>query len=565
MVHSAYNPITMLRQRYRKILFFFASVLLGLLWWEVFLPRIGLRLLVLKTRDRRLRSIAVRFHDLAVDMGGVLIKVGQWLSARLDVLPSVIIDELTGLQDEVQPENVTDIRRVIEAEFRQPLEELFSEFDPQPIAAASIGQVHAARLRRNDPADSGVDNAMVVVKVQRPNIEALVETDLAALKVVSGWVELYKPIRRRVNVPALVREFSSTLFEEIDYLNEGQNVETFKENFFGVADVIVPDVVWSHTTRRVLTLQDVRAIKITDYAAMDAAGIDRSEVSQRLFDVYLKQVFEDHWFHADPHPGNLFVAPGEKDENGRTSFSLVFVDFGMAGKIMPNLVSGLREMIFAVVERDGARVIKAYQLMGVLLPGADIELLRRANDRAFERFWGKTTPELMELRQTEAVEFLEEFRGLLYNNPFQLPDNMILLGRALSILNGICTGLDTNFNVWHSVMPWAEKLVKAEGGSQWKVWTGEAVDILRTLATLPRRTEAILDRLEQGRLDVRSSDLNRQVQRVNRSIRQVSAGLFFVAFMFGGVQLYLAGETGLAIALGVGAGLALLAALFSRA
>ncbi len=554
----------MLRQRYRKILFFFARVLLGLLWWEVFLPRIGLRRLVLRTRDKRLRSIADRFHDLAVDMGGVLIKVGQWLSARLDVLPTIITNELIGLQDEVQAENPTDIRRVIEAEFRQPLEELFSEFDPQPIAAASIGQVHAARLRITDSPDAGADNARVVVKVQRPNIEALVETDLSALKVVSGWVELYKPIRRRVNVPALVREFSTTLYEEIDYLNEGQNVETFREKFFGVKDVIVPEVRWSHTTRRVLTLQDVRAIKITDYGAIDAAGIDRVEVSQRLFDVYLKQVFEDHWFHADPHPGNLFVAPGEKDESGRTSFSLVFVDFGMAGKITPNLVAGLRELIFAVVERDGARVIKAYQLMGVLLPGADIELLRRANERAFERFWGKTTPELMELRQTEAVEFLEEFRELLYNNPFQLPDNMILLGRALSILNGICTGLDTNFNVWHSVMPWAEKLVKAERGSQWKAWTGEAVDILRTLVALPRRTEALLDRLEQGRLDVRSSDVSRQAQRVNRSIRQLTAGIFFAAFLFGGVQLYSMGEMVLAMVLGGGAVVALFAAIFGR-
>ncbi|HWR65992.1 MAG TPA: AarF/UbiB family protein [Bellilinea sp.] len=554
----------MLRQRYRKILFFFARVLLGLLWWEVFLPRIGLRRLMLRTRDKRLRQIALRFHDLAVDMGGVLIKVGQWLSARLDVLPTIITNELIGLQDEVQAENLTDIRRVIETEFRQPLEELFSEFDPQPIAAASIGQVHAARLRITDSPDAGADNARVVVKVQRPNIEALVETDLSALKVVSGWVELYKPIRRRVNVPALVREFSTTLYEEIDYLNEGQNVETFREKFFGVKDVIVPEVRWSHTTRRVLTLQDVRAIKITDYGAIDAAGIDRVEVSQRLFDVYLKQVFEDHWFHADPHPGNLFVAPGEKDESGRTSFSLVFVDFGMAGKITPNLVAGLRELIFAVVERDGARVIKAYQLMGVLLPGADIELLRRANERAFERFWGKTTPELMELRQTEAVEFLEEFRELLYNNPFQLPDNMILLGRALSILNGICTGLDTNFNVWHSVMPWAEKLVKAERGSQWKAWTGEAVDILRTLVALPRRTEALLDRLEQGRLDVRSSDVSRQAQRVNRSIRQLTAGIFFAAFLFGGVQLYSMGEMVLAMVLGGGAVVALFAAIFGR-
>jgi len=209
-------------------------------------------------------------------------------------------------------------------------------------------------------------------------------------------------------------------------------------------------------------------------------------------------------------------------------------------------------------------VIKAYQLMGVLLPGADTELLRLANERAFERFWGKTAPELMELRQSEAVEFLEEFRELLYNNPFQLPENMILLGRALSILNGMCTGLDPNFNVWQSIMPWADKLMKAEGGSQWKTWAGEAVDILRTVVSLPRRTEAVLTRLEQGRLEVRSSDLSRQVHRATRSINRLTAGVFFAALLFGGVQLYLAGEITLAVALGVGALIAFVVALFAR-
>ena len=554
----------MLRQRYRKILFFFASVLLGLLWWEIFLPRIGLKRLVHQTRNRRLRQTAIRFHNLAVNMGGVLIKVGQWLSARLDVLPPVITEELAGLQDEVRPERFEDIRQVVESEFGAPLEDLFEEFVAEPIAAASIGQVHIARLRRSAAGDETAESRPVVVKVQRPNIEKVVETDLAALRVVSRWVEWYKPIRKRVDVPALVREFSSTLYAEIDYLNEGKNAQTFKENFLGVPDVIVPEVHWSHTTRRVLTLEDVRAIKITDYDAIDAAGIDRTEVAQRLFDIYLKQVFEDHWFHADPHPGNLFVSPGEVKEDGRTDFSLVFVDFGMAGKITPNVVSGLRELVIAVVERDGARVIKAYQLMGVLLPGADTELLRQANERAFERFWGKTAPELMELRQTEAVEFLEEFRGLLYNNPFQLPENMILLGRALSILNGMCTGLDANFNLWQSVIPWAEKLVKAEGGAQWKTWTAEAVDILRSVASLPRRTEAVLTRLEQGRLEVRSSDLSRQVQRVTRSVNRLTAGLFFAALLFGGVQLYLAGEIALAVGLGGGALIAFFAVLFAR-
>ncbi|MFA5835738.1 MAG: AarF/ABC1/UbiB kinase family protein [Bellilinea sp.] len=554
----------MLRQRYRKILFFFASVLLGLLWWEIFLPRIGLKRLVHQTRNRRLRRTAVRFHNLAVNMGGVLIKVGQWLSARLDVLPPVITEELAGLQDEVRPERFEDIRQVVESEFGAPLEDLFEEFVAEPIAAASIGQVHIARLRRSAAGEETAESRPVVVKVQRPNIEKVVETDLAALRVVSRWVEWYKPIRKRVDVPALVREFSSTLYAEIDYLNEGKNAQTFKENFIDVSDVIVPEVHWSHTTRRVLTLEDVRAIKITDYDAIDAAGIDRTEVAQRLFDIYLKQVFEDHWFHADPHPGNLFVSPGEVKEDGRTDFSLVFVDFGMAGKITPNVVSGLRELVIAVVERDGARVIKAYQLMGVLLPGADTELLRQANERAFERFWGKTAPELMELRQTEAVEFLEEFRGLLYNNPFQLPENMILLGRALSILNGMCTGLDANFNLWQSVIPWAEKLVKAEGGAQWKTWTAEAVDILRSVASLPRRTEAVLTRLEQGRLEVRSSDLSRQVQRVTRSVNRLTAGLFFAALLFGGVQLYLAGEIALAVGLGGGALIAFFAVLFAR-
>lgn len=552
----------MLQWRYRKILFFFAGVLIGLLWWEVALPRIGFRRLTHKTRNRRLGSIARRFHDLAVSMGGVLIKVGQWLSARLDVLPPIITNELSGLQDEVKAEKLEDIRRVIESEFGAPLEDLYADFSPQPIAAASIGQVYLARLRHSAAGEQ--TDRSVVVKIQRPNIDAIVETDLSALRVVSRWVELYKPIRKRVDVQALIGEFSSSLHEEIDYLTEGKNAETFQENFLGVTDVIIPKVYWSHTTRRVLTLEDVRAIKITDYAAMDAAGIDRSEVSQRLFDVYLKQIFEDSWFHADPHPGNLFVAPGEVDENGHQGFSLVFVDFGMAGRVTANVVNGLRELIFAVVQRDGGRVIRAYQLMGVLLPGADIELLKLANERAFQRFWGKTTPELMDLRQTEAVEFLEEFRGLMYNNPFQFPQNMILLGRALSILNGICTGLDANFNVWQSVIPWADKLLAAEGGSQWKTWAGEAVDILRSVIALPGRTEALLTRIELGRLEVRNSDLSRQVQRVNRSINRVAAGLFFAGFLIGGIQLYLAGDVNLAVVLGAGAGLSLLAAFFAR-
>lgn len=560
---GCYNLFEMLKQRYRRILSFFAGVLIGLLWWEVVLPRLGFGRVAGEKRSNRFKNYAAQFHAMAVDMGGVMIKVGQWMSARLDVLPPAITEELAGLQDEVKPETLEAVRSVIETEFGVPLEEVFSDFSPEPIASASIGQVHAAHLIKLGNASELFSEAPVVVKVQRPGIDRLVATDLAALQVVSRWLQWYGPIRRRVNVPMLLNEFSSTLFEELDYLHEGKNAQTFKENFVGIKDVVVPDVFWSHTTGRVLTLEDVRGIKITDYEAIDTAGIDRAEVAHRLFDVYLKQVFEDRFFHADPHPGNLFVAPGEQDENGKPSFSLVFVDFGMAGKVMPNVVSGLQELMIAVVERDADRVIKAYQLMHVLLPGADLDLLRQVNERGFERFWGLTTPELMELGQAEAMAFLDEFRELLYNNPFQLPENMILLGRALSILNGICTGLDEQFNVWHSVVPWAEKVMRSEGKSQWKVFAGEAVDVFRSVAALPRRAESILSRMEQGRLEVRNSDLSRQVQRVSRSLRSLASGVFFAAFLFGGIQLYLAGHGSLAVVLGVGAIITLAAAVIT--
>jgi predicted unusual protein kinase regulating ubiquinone biosynthesis (AarF/ABC1/UbiB family) len=553
----------MLKARYRRILWFFSGVLLHLLWWDIFLPRIGFRSRSQTTRPERLRRIAARYRRLAIELGGVMIKVGQWLSARLDVLPPEITDELSGLQDEVQAEDFEAVRQVIEAEFDQPLEARFEFLDPRPVAAASIGQVHCARLRSEADEIAGEQiQPAVVVKVQRPNIERLVATDLAALRTVSRWVMLYRPIRRHADVPALLREFSQSLSEEIDYLHEGKNAEIFAQNFAGVEDVRVPQVYWAHTTRRVLTLEDVGAIKIIDYAAIDAAGVDRKQVAQRLFDTYLKQIFEHHFFHADPHPGNLFVLPQPGEAGGPTAFKIVFVDFGMAGRITQNVVDGLRELVIAVAQRDAARVVKAYQIMRVLLPDADVELLTRANQRAFERFWGKSTTELLEMGQAEALEFLSEFRSLLFENPFQLPDNMILLGRCLSILNGICTGLDPDFNVWQSVIPWADRLIAEEARGQWKVWLGETVDTLRSVVSLPRRAESLIERLEQGRLEMRSPELSRRFQRVERAVGRLGFAVIFAAFLLSGVQLYLDGSLLPAAGLALAAAITLLLALF---
>ena len=529
------------RARYRRILWFFARVLISVGFWDVFLPRLRLTGPGNRTRKNRYHQIAVNFRALAVQLGGVMIKVGQFLSARLDVLPREVTDELAGLQDEVKAEPFDRIRAVAESELGAPLDDLFDCFEEQPVASASIGQVHRACLHTNpDETNSTRD---VVVKVQRPDIQQIVEVDLAALRVVGGWVNRFAFIRKRVDAPALIVEFSRSLYEEIDYLHEGQNAELFAANFKNYPGVYVPRVHWPTTTRRVLTLENVQAIKITDYASIEAAGISRAEVAQRLFGTYMKQIYDDRFFHADPHPGNLFVKPMPPGEGKtRAEWLLVFIDFGMTGQITPGQMNGLREMLIAVGTRDPARIVKAYQMLGVLLPDADLELLERAGARVFERFWGMTAPELMNFSQEELFEFLREFENLLYEMPFQVPENIVLLVRCLSILSGLCTGLDVDFNAWSSIGPYVQKLVAEEGGSRWKTWLAELGVFAQALFSLPRKLDRLVARMEEGNLEVRTPDLKKGVDRLDRSVNRLAGAVIFAALLLGAVQLYIAGE-----------------------
>lgn len=546
------------RARYRRILWFFARVLLNVGFWDVLLPRLRLPGPGKRTRGRRYRQIAVDFRALAIQLGGVMIKVGQFLSARLDVLPREVTDELAGLQDEVKPEVFGAIRAVAESELGAPLEEIFDCFDEQPVASASIGQVHRACLRGGENDLNAVRD--VVVKVQRPDIPQIVDVDLAALRVVGGWMNRFNFIRKHVDAPALIVEFSRSLYEEIDYLHEGQNAERFAENFKQFPGVYVPRVHWPTTTKRVLTLENVQAIKITDYAAIEAAGIDRREVAQRLFGTYMKQIYDDRFFHADPHPGNLFVNPLPlREGQSKVEWLLVFVDFGMTGQVTPGQMNGLRELLIALGTRNPARIVKAYQMLGVLLPGADLELLERAGARVFDRFWGMTAPEMVSLSQEELFSFLHEFENLIYEMPFQVPQNIVLLVRCLSILSGMCTGLDVDFNAWSSIGPFAQKLVAEESGSRWKSWLAELGVFAQALFSLPQKMDRLVTRLEQGNLEVRTPDLKNGVDRLDRGVNRLSGAVIFAALLLAAAQLYTAGELTLA---GILAGAALLAFLW---
>jgi predicted unusual protein kinase regulating ubiquinone biosynthesis (AarF/ABC1/UbiB family) len=566
----------MLIARYRRIIIFFGRILASEIFWDLILPKIGFAKLSDRTRSERIRKIAVRYRTLAIQMGGVLIKVGQFLSARVDVLPSVATDELADLQDEVPSEPFEAIRSVVEDEFGMPLLDKFEEFDEEPLAAASLGQAHLGKIRigkeqagqlnaLNDGSEKEVDYS-VVIKVQRPNIETIIATDLAAIKTVGGWIKRYPPIRKRVNVPGLLAEFTRGLYEEIDYLAEGRNAETFAVNFSSDVDVRVPKVVWTHTTKRVLTLQDVRGIKITDYDAITAAGINRAEVAGRLLDTYLKQIFEDGFFHADPHPGNLFVKPVEPSEltmNDDPKWLLTFIDFGMVGRMRTEIRNGLRELLIGVGLQDAERVIRSYQILGILLPGADISLLEKAEAVMFQRFWGKGMDELSQVSMEEVHDFAYEFRDILYDMPFQLPQDLIFLGRAVGILSGMCQGLDPQINVFNHLTPFTRKIIQEEAQHDWRYWLGEAGDIARKVISLPGRADKLITRMERGELNVRDPQLSENIKKLERSMGKAVWGIIFAAFLIASIQLTNIGEDVFTWILRIAAAVVLLWIIFS--
>jgi len=490
-----------------------------------------------------------------------MIKVGQFLSSRLDVLPPEVTDELANLQDEVPAESYDAIKELAENELGASLADKFEWFDESPLAAASLGQVHRARLRIEDEAD-GIRN--VVVKVQRPSIELIVEVDLSALNRVGTWLMRYRPIREHADVPALLREFSSTVREEINYLHEAENAERFFENFKDDDDVHVPRVVKSLSALRVLTLEDVYAIKITDYDDIVKAGIARGDVANKLLDTYLKQIFEDGFVHADPHPGNLFVTPLGADGDSPRQWKLTFVDFGMVARVPEGVRDGLREMLIGVGTKDAARVVGSYQRLGMLLPGADLKLIEQAEAQVFDRFWGMSMSELRKTNPDELRKFAHQYRDLIFSMPFQVPNDLIMLARTVAILSGMCTGLEPNFNLWNQISPFARKLIENETSKGVSDWLEELGSLLQNLIALPSQASRVFAKAERGDLVVQSPQVAREVHALTRSVDRLTGGIVFLGLLLGGVLLYNAGNISYAQGMLIMALIALLWMLFSR-
>jgi predicted unusual protein kinase regulating ubiquinone biosynthesis (AarF/ABC1/UbiB family) len=555
----AESPQVVDRRRYQKILWFFARAIIHVAWWDLVLGRLFfVRRRVSETRPERFRALSRRFRELAVEMGGVLIKLGQFLSSRVDVLPPEITEELAGLQDEVPAVEPEQIQAVLAAELGD-ISAHFSFFDPEPIAAASLGQAHRAWL-----AGSEGDGAVpVVVKVQRPRIEEAVRTDLAAVTVVARWVMRYRPIRRRADVPALIREFADTLWEELNYELEADNAERFGEMYRSNPDVVVPSVLREHSTARVLVLQDVTGIKITNVDELDAAGVDRSQVAVRLLDAYFNQILKARFFHADPHPGNLFVLPvvdeGYRRDGRPVPFRLSFVDFGMVGRIETFTGESLKQILVSVSQRDGRGLTAAYADLGFFLPGSDLERIAEAQQRLLDQVWGRDLLELANPDPRELQEFGREFRDILYEFPFQVPKDFVYLGRALGMLSGLASLLDPTINPWRLVERYGREIIRSREQRQLNV--AVLVQLLRTYAAMPGQLQRVLVAAEEGRLRVQTRPdpaLLRRLDRLDRQTSRPNLTVLAAALLLAGALLHSSGDGVLAIVAWVLAGLILI-------
>ncbi len=528
---ATFNP-----NRYRKLVWFFATIFAHVIWWDLLLRRLPVfGGMARDSATERWRKIARRFRDVAIEMGGVLIKLGQFLSIRVDVLPVEITGELMDLQDEVPPADLESVLALIHREFGRPADEVFIEFNPEPLAAASLAQTHTATLQNGQ---------QVVVKVQRPGIDVLVETDLAAIALAIRWLKLYPRVRRRVNLDWLAEEFTAVTSRELDFVAEGHNAERFAEDFADDPAIYIPEVHWDYTTRRVLTMENVAFIRMADLAAIEAAGISRAEVAKRLYGTYMRQIFVTHFVHADPHPGNLFVRPlprpADAADDDPTPFQIVFVDFGMVASIPKRLRNALRDFAIGVGTRDVARIIQSYIEADTLLPGADIKRLEEAHQMVFDRFWGAGMSELRDMALSDAPYLLEEYRDLIYESPFQFQVDMLFVVRAVGLLSGMATNLNPDFDPWTETIPFAETFAREELRRDWSDWKQQLAVLGRVSIELLPKVDKVLSKAERGLLSFETSfapDARRSLGNIEHQVQRLTWAVVSVGMLVSGVVL----------------------------
>ncbi|HQU91294.1 MAG TPA: AarF/ABC1/UbiB kinase family protein [Pyrinomonadaceae bacterium] len=393
---------------------------------------------------------AIWLKEKLIELGPTFIKIGQSMGTRADLLPLPFVIALGELQDNVPPfPNEIAFAR-IEKELGVKINEVYKEFELEPVAAASLGQVYRARLHSGEE---------VAVKVQRPNLEATIKGDLEILKKVANFAERYPQLNENADWAGMLREFHETIHEEMDYAAEGRNAERFRESFKNWDNIHVPKIFWNATTSKVLTMEFIHGTKVTDLEGQARQGISPEKVNRLLIKTYLKQLLEDGFFHADPHPGNLLVMP-----DGR----LAFFDFGMVGRITPELQSKMIDAFFHVVSKDPAGIAQDLIDLDFLKPGVDAKSVRPVVEKMFEFHLN------LKLKDVNFKELTYDLADVMYDYPFRLPSNFTYIMRALMTLEGIGIITDPEFNFFETAKPYAKEfMLRREGADFRKQFVGK--------------------------------------------------------------------------------------------
>jgi len=393
----------------------------------------------------RLAKQATWLSKSLIDLGPTFIKIGQALGTRADLLPLAYVKELSTLQDQVPAFPTAEAFARIEVELGRGLQQCYAEIDSEPIASASLGQVYRARL------SSGEE---VAVKVQRPDLERIISFDIAILyRLVKLTNRFFPKANENADWEGMLREFHSTVFEEMDYVKEGRNADRFRDNFRTWRVVRVPKIYWTHTSRRVLTLEFIRGTKVIDVEGLRARRLSAVKVNRLLVRTYLKQLLEDGFFHADPHPGNLLVMD---------SGHLAFFDFGMVGRITPKLQSQMINAFFHVVARDVHGLGQDIINLNFLKPGVDPETVRPVVERLFKVYLN------LKLGEVKFKELTYDLAEVIYEYPFRLPANFTYIMRALMTLEGIGIVTDPEFSFFETAKPYAKEFMLRREGKMFR-------------------------------------------------------------------------------------------------
>ncbi len=439
-------------------------------------------------------SNAERFRLALTELDATFIKLGQALSTRPDLLPADWIVELSKLQDAAPAAPFPQIRDVICEELGSPPEELFATFDPEPMASASIGQVHRATLKNGH---------RVIVKVVRPGIPELCEQDLEILGGMAEFAEGHSQLGRDYDVAGLADEFAYRLRNELDYAVEGGNADLFRRNFAGDKGIYIPRVYWQWTTQRVLTMDWLDGIKVSDLAALDAAGIDRHAVAENAVRLMLREIFEFGFFHADPHPGNVLVLA-----DGSTGL----IDFGMVGRLTPKLQDILLRMILAMAANDAEGFTDELYSMGAVRARTKRSALQRDLAHFLDRY---ATGSIKELATADAGR---EILSVAFKHRLQLPSELIMLIRVLTMSEGLGVMLDPDFRLFEFAEPYLKKFW-TERRSPYALASKigkSALDATELALDLPHRAALLLEKIERGEVD-----MSIRVEEVNTAIRQL--------------------------------------------